>query len=132
MHKDEPDQLLRELRHAIERSPSDLKIRFDLAKRLCYLKRFKEAVPELQKARQNPTYRKDAMELLSAAFRVRRHLDSSTQVDQQISDESVDDDEDDDTDTGSTSTGAPAPLRPNTPTTGSAANQLPIDTENET
>ena len=132
MQKDEPDQLLRELRQAIERNPSDLKSRFDLARRLCELKRFNEAVPELQKARQNPTFRKDAMELLSLALRVRRHLDSSTQVDQQISDDPLDDDEDDDSDTGPTSTGTPAPLKPNTPATGSAANQLPTDTENET
>jgi tetratricopeptide (TPR) repeat protein len=64
-----------EARKRVERNPTDLMFRFELAEILVKTGQFKEAVPELQKARQNPNVRLRAMNLLGKCFVERNMLD---------------------------------------------------------
>ncbi|MEP6937765.1 MAG: tetratricopeptide repeat protein [Chthoniobacterales bacterium] len=52
-----------------ERNPTDLQLRFDLGEHLLNAGRFREALPELQRARQNPNARLRAMNLLGRCYR---------------------------------------------------------------
>jgi tetratricopeptide (TPR) repeat protein len=55
-------------RKRAERNPTDLQIRFDLGEHLLHAGRFREALPELQRARQNPNARLKAMNLLGRCY----------------------------------------------------------------
>ncbi|MGC1481227.1 MAG: tetratricopeptide repeat protein [Chthoniobacterales bacterium] len=66
---------LEEARQRVQRNPTDLMFRFELAEILINLGQYKEAVPELQKARQNPNVRLRAMNLLGKCFVERNMLD---------------------------------------------------------
>ncbi len=66
---------LDEARKRVERNPTDLMFRFELAEILVKAGQYKEAVPELQKARQNPNVRLRAMNLLGQCFVERNMLD---------------------------------------------------------
>jgi tetratricopeptide (TPR) repeat protein len=50
------------------RNPTDLQLRFELGEHLVSAGRFREAVPELQRARQNPHARLKAMNLLGCCY----------------------------------------------------------------
>jgi tetratricopeptide (TPR) repeat protein len=52
----------------IARNPTDLQLRFELGENLFNAGRFREAVPELQRARQNPHARLKAMNLLGCCY----------------------------------------------------------------
>ena len=52
----------------MERNPTDLQLRFELGERLLDSGNFNDAIPELQKARQNPNARLRAMSLLGRCF----------------------------------------------------------------
>src|SRR5438105_5611733 len=52
----------------VARNPTDLQLRFELGKNLFNAGRFREAVPELQRARQNPYARLKAMNLLGCCY----------------------------------------------------------------
>jgi tetratricopeptide (TPR) repeat protein len=52
----------------VARNPTDLQVRFELGKNLFNAGRFREAVPELQRARQNPYARLKAMNLLGCCY----------------------------------------------------------------
>jgi tetratricopeptide (TPR) repeat protein len=60
--------MIDEARHRVERNPTDLQLRFELGERLLAAGNFNDAVPELQKARQNPNTRLRAMNLLGRCF----------------------------------------------------------------
>ena len=49
---------------AVERNPTDLQLRFELGEHLVNAGQFRDALPELQRARQNPNARLKAMNLL--------------------------------------------------------------------
>ncbi len=66
---------LDEARKRVERNPTDLMFRFELAEILVSLGQYKEAVPELQKARQNPNVRLRATNLLGKCFVERNMYD---------------------------------------------------------
>ncbi len=66
---------LDEARKRVQRNPTDLMFRFELAEILISLGNFKDAVPELQKARQNPSVRLRAMNLLGRCFVERNMYD---------------------------------------------------------
>ena len=55
--------------------PADLQLRFELGEQLCHAGRFREALPELQRARQNPNTRLKSMNLLGRCYRELGMLD---------------------------------------------------------
>jgi len=58
-----------------ERNPTDLQLRFELGERLFEAGRPREALPELQRARQNPKARLKSMNLLGRCYRELGMLD---------------------------------------------------------
>jgi tetratricopeptide (TPR) repeat protein len=60
--------LLEDARKRLERNPTDLQLRFELGEHLANAAYFREAVPELQRARQNPNARLKAMNLLGCCY----------------------------------------------------------------
>src|SRR5438270_1019438 len=60
--------LIEETKKQLERNPTDLQLRFELGEHLVSGQRFREAVPELQRARQNPNARLKAMNLLGVCY----------------------------------------------------------------
>jgi tetratricopeptide (TPR) repeat protein len=59
----------------VERNPTDLQLRFELGERLLEAGLFNEAIPELQRARQNPNARLKAMSHLGRCFVLKGMLD---------------------------------------------------------
>jgi tetratricopeptide (TPR) repeat protein len=64
-----------EARKRSERNPTDLQLRFELGERLLEAGRLREALPELQRARQNPNARLKSMNLLGRCYRELGMLD---------------------------------------------------------
>jgi predicted Zn-dependent protease len=62
-----------------ELNPADLQLRFELGEHLFHAGRFREALPELQQARQNPNARLKSMNLLGRCYRELGMLDLATQ-----------------------------------------------------
>jgi len=60
--------LLDDARKRLERNPTDLQLRFELGEHLADAGHFREALPELQRARQNPKARLKAMNLLGRCY----------------------------------------------------------------
>jgi len=60
--------LIEEVKKRLERNPTDLQLRFELGEHFVNAQRFREAVPELQRARQNPNARLKAMNLLGVSY----------------------------------------------------------------
>src|SRR5207244_10089043 len=60
--------LVTDARERVARNPTDLQLRFELGEHLVSAKRFREAVPELQRARKNPHARLKAMNLLGCCY----------------------------------------------------------------
>ena len=67
--------LIEEARKRLERNPTDLQLRFELGEHLLNAGQFREALPELQRARQNPNARLRAMNLLGRCYHELRMLD---------------------------------------------------------
>jgi len=67
--------LLQSAKTRVEQNPTDLQLRFELGEILVNTGQFQEAIPELQKARQNPSVRMRAMSLLGQCFTARSMLD---------------------------------------------------------
>jgi tetratricopeptide (TPR) repeat protein len=67
--------LIEETKKQLERNPTDLQLRSELGEHLVNGQRFREAVPELQRARQNPNARLKAMNLLGVCYRELGMLD---------------------------------------------------------
>src|SRR5256714_9916501 len=70
--------LISDARERVARNPTDLQLRFELGEHLVSAKRFREAVPELQRARQNPHARLKAMNLLGCCYGELGMLDLAT------------------------------------------------------
>ncbi|MEY2502531.1 MAG: hypothetical protein QOI07_2865 [Verrucomicrobiota bacterium] len=66
---------LEEARKRSERNPTDLQLRFELGAQLIEAGKPKEALPELQRARQNPNARLKSMNLLGGCYRELGMLD---------------------------------------------------------
>lgn len=60
--------LIDEAHKRSERNPTDLQLRFELGEHLLDAGQFREALPELQRARQNPNARLKAMNLLGRCY----------------------------------------------------------------
>ena len=67
--------LVDEARKRSERNPTDLQLRFELGEHLLNAGRYREALPELQRARQNPNARLRAMNLLGRCYQQLGMLD---------------------------------------------------------
>src|SRR6266700_1423073 len=66
--KNRAEILLDDARKRVERNPTDLQLRFELGEHLVDAGRIREAVPELQRARQNPNARLKAMNLVGRCY----------------------------------------------------------------
>lgn len=66
--KNRAEILLDDARDRVERNPTDLQLRFELGAYLVDAGHCREAVPELQRARQNPNARLKAMNLLGRCY----------------------------------------------------------------
>src|SRR2546423_1679591 len=62
--KQRAELLIEEAQKRSERNPTDLRLRFELGERLVEAGRLRDALPELQRARQNPNARLKSMNLL--------------------------------------------------------------------
>jgi tetratricopeptide (TPR) repeat protein len=60
--------LIADAQERVGRNPTDLQLRFELGENLFTAGRWREAVPELQRARQNPHVRLKAMNLLGCCY----------------------------------------------------------------
>src|SRR5438128_9777851 len=67
--------VIADARERVARNPTDLQLRFELGEDLFNAGRFREAVPELQRARQNPHARLKAMNLLGCCYSELEMLD---------------------------------------------------------
>jgi tetratricopeptide (TPR) repeat protein len=67
--------LIEDTKERLGRNPTDLHVRFELGEHLVNAQRFREAIPELQRARQNPNARFKAMNLLGVCYRELGMLD---------------------------------------------------------
>jgi len=63
------EMLIDEARKRIERNPTDLQFRFELGEHLMNAGHFRDALPELQRARQNANARLKAMNALGQCYR---------------------------------------------------------------
>ncbi len=79
--KEERDQLLLdEAKKRVERNPTDLQLRFELGEVLINLGNYRDAISELQRARQNPSVRVRAMNLLGKCYTQRGMLDLAANI----------------------------------------------------
>src|SRR5437764_8153675 len=60
--------LIADAQEWVARNPTDLQLRFELGENFFNAGRFREAVPELQRARQNPHVRLKAMNVLGCCY----------------------------------------------------------------
>jgi len=60
--------LVEDARKRVGRNPTDLQLRFELGEHLVNAGHFRQALPELQRARQNPNARLKAMNLLGRCY----------------------------------------------------------------
>jgi tetratricopeptide (TPR) repeat protein len=67
--KQRAELLIDDARKRSERNPTDLQLRFELGERLVEAGRPRDALPELQRARQNPNARLKSMNLLGRCYR---------------------------------------------------------------
>jgi tetratricopeptide (TPR) repeat protein len=70
--------LVEDARERMARNPTDLQLRFELGEHLVNAGLFREALPELQRARQNPNARLKAMNLLGRCYSDLGMLDLAT------------------------------------------------------
>jgi tetratricopeptide (TPR) repeat protein len=70
--------LIADARERVARNPTDLQLRFELGEHLVGAGCFREALPELQRARQNPHARLRAMNLLGCCYSELGMLDLAT------------------------------------------------------
>ncbi|MEO8439534.1 MAG: tetratricopeptide repeat protein [Spartobacteria bacterium] len=67
--------LIDDARKRIDRNPTDLQLRYELGEHLTNSGEYRDALPELQRARQNPNARLKAMNLLGRCYRELGMLD---------------------------------------------------------
>ncbi len=73
--KGRAELLVGDARKRSDRNPTDLQLRFELGEHLLNAGRYREALPELQRARQNPNARLRSMNLLGRCYRALGMLD---------------------------------------------------------
>jgi len=73
--KQRAEILIEDARKRIDRNPTDLQLRYELGEHLTNAAQYRDALPELQRARQNPNARLKAMNLLGRCYRELGMLD---------------------------------------------------------
>lgn len=73
--KQRAEILIDDARKRLDRNPTDLQLRYELGEHLTNAGRYRDALPELQRARQNPNARLKAMNLLGRCYRELGMLD---------------------------------------------------------
>jgi predicted Zn-dependent protease len=63
----------------VDRNPTDLQLRFELAEKMMEAGQFTEAIPELQRARQNPNVRLKAVSFLGRCYSEKGMTDLAVQ-----------------------------------------------------
>jgi tetratricopeptide (TPR) repeat protein len=76
--KNRAEMLIEDARKQVDRNPTDSQLRLELGEHLLHASEFREAVPHLQRARQNPRARLKAMNLLGRAYGELGMLDLAT------------------------------------------------------
>jgi tetratricopeptide (TPR) repeat protein len=75
--------LIEDARRRLDRNPTDLQLRYELGEHLTNAGQYRDALPELQRARQNPNARLKAMNLLGCCYQELGMLDlAARQLDQ--------------------------------------------------
>ena len=67
--------LIDDARERLDRNPTDLQLRYELGEQLTNAGEYRDALPQLQRARQNPNARFKAMNLLGRCYRELGMLD---------------------------------------------------------
>lgn len=80
MKRQRAELFLEEARKRVERNPTDLQLRFELGEILVNLGNYKDAISELQRARQNPNVRLRAMNLLGRCYTERKMFDLAANI----------------------------------------------------
>ncbi len=80
MKRQRADLFLDGARKRVERNPTDLQLRFELGEILVKLGDYKDAISELQRARQNPNVRLRAMNLLGKCYTERKMFDLAANI----------------------------------------------------
>jgi tetratricopeptide (TPR) repeat protein len=73
--QEKAEMQIAEAKKRVDRNPTDLQLRFELGEKLLAAGQFNEAIPELQRARQNPNSRLRAMSMLGRCFVLKGMLD---------------------------------------------------------
>ena len=73
--KQQAEILIDEARKRLDRNPTDLQLRYELGEQLTNAGEYRDALPQLQRARQNPNARFKAMNLLGRCYRELGMLD---------------------------------------------------------
>jgi len=80
LKRERAELFLDEAKKRVERNPTDLQLRFELAEILVNLGNYKDAISELQRARQNPNVRLRAMNLLGKCYAERKMFDLAANI----------------------------------------------------
>ncbi len=83
MSEHQENSELADAKKQLEDHPNDLALRFQLGKCLSEAGRHKEAIAELQKARQHQEHRKEAIELLEKSYEARGLPNLSMQINEE-------------------------------------------------
>ena len=80
MKRQRAELFLEEARKRVERNPTDLQLRFELGEIFVSLGNYKDAISELQRARQNPNVRLRSMNLLGRCYTERKMFDLAANI----------------------------------------------------
>jgi hypothetical protein len=112
------DDEIKELRRKVDERPTDLRRRFDFGVALFRLRKYGEAIAQLERALADPHRRIEARKLMADCFEARGLLDIAHRMRKDIARESGED-------SGEGSAPVPLPKRPVTPTGSFRAERRP-------
>jgi len=116
------DDKLEQARARVQGNPTDLLFRFELGALLCEQHHYSDAIPELQRACNNPNCRRRARQILVEAY-AGAGLHELAELERRKMESEGDNSQDDDD--GPPTAPKPAPLRPITPLNLADAKELP-------
>ncbi len=120
-----PEETLDALRARAEQDPTNPSLRFDLGERLFRSGKHSEAIQHLQAATRNPRLRQTALDLLGQAFNKQELQEMATVMLEEIQ-RHIDDPPEDERPPDAE---VLAPLKPNSPSSDSAARKFPLEDE---